>query len=189
MRHLVVVAVAVAVAVMAVGSGPGPAGAASLVSGASERAGSAHDLASSSTAGASLSFLPPMGRAAVDGANAKWLLRFLSVEVCRMSGPECAAVVARFAADGAGAQRLRLEADATGSYFVAVWSSRDTRLVDRERYRLRVRVGPMEIGDVIWSSRRRVLRSARIRSRSRRARRCRSSSGSTNRRSLPGFPG
>ena len=118
--------------------------------------GGAPSVLSSSAGAGMVSFLAPLGEvdAQADPTNAGWLAGFLSVEVCRLTGSECGAVVARFDSRRSGAQRLHLETDSTGSYFLTVWHTRETRVVPGERYRLRVLVGPMEVGsrDLVVSS-------------------------------------
>lgn len=110
--------------------------------------------ASVSAADALVSFLSPLGKDASTGTNAAWLLPFLSVEVCELDGSSCSAAVARLTAEGSRSERLRLEADEGIPHFHVVWHAEDAGLLAGTGYRVRVLVGPMEVGhrDLLVSS-------------------------------------
>jgi len=142
-------AVAVAVSALA-----GSAAATDLSGATATARATAFASATASTGAAAVSFLPPLGKKPAAGTNAGWLLPFLTVEVCELSGASCGRVVASFTAAGSGQERLRLngededddEGEGGGSHFRAVWHTKDAGLVEGAGYRLRVLVGPMEVG-------------------------------------------
>lgn len=89
-------------------------------------------------------FLPPIGTAARPAAPLQAdLLPFLTVEVCRLDGEVCAAVIESFDARGSGPRRLRVEDD----HFHVNWQV-DRDMNEEVLYSLRVRVGPLQLGQV-----------------------------------------
>lgn len=100
------------------------------------------------TAGAHLTrnvyFLPPVGTAVEPvGRFDATLLPALALEVCETDGQGCTQTVARFTAQGTGAQRLRLEEEEGQQHYHANW--RVDGNAAGKRYRLRVLLDGLEL--------------------------------------------
>lgn len=91
-------------------------------------------------------FLPPLVKAGgADGSLERDLLPFLVVEICRVEEDRCSETVARLDHEGEASERLRVSDDGHSHFHVNLHTGR-YGLSDAHSYRLRVLVGPYELG-------------------------------------------